>query len=126
MIEQTFAVALAAVAGFAALAHGAHDLWAATVVHLAAVFLAAAWVARGALVREASVSTRFSPPFLLIVGAFWLSWRGSVNPGESLLALQDWAPTCSSCSWPPRFEGRTKTRICSVRLRPPFFGWNWA
>ncbi len=90
MIEQTFAVALAAVAGFAALAHGAHDLWAATVVHLAAVFLAAAWVARGALVREASVSTRFAPPVLLIVGAFWLSWRGSVNPGESLLALKDW------------------------------------
>lgn len=76
---------------FCALANGGHDLWAATTVYLAVLGLGLA------LVFELCWSERASgifPDFLaslaVVAAAFTLSFRQSVHPEESWLALMDW------------------------------------
>ena len=86
-----FAVALALIVDFAALARGAHDLWAATAVYFALLGLAAAVFIRAAWTQESpGVSKDFAAPLAFIAFAMAVSFSRAVNPSESFLGLMDW------------------------------------
>jgi O-antigen ligase len=77
--------------GFAGLARGAHEIWAASLVYLCVFFYAAAFLARRSWPPPSrGVYADFSAPLLLLFAVFVLSRRGAVNPSESRLALLDW------------------------------------
>jgi O-antigen ligase len=85
------AVLLGAFVGFAALAGGAHDLWAATIVYASVVLLAAAVVVERSWPADGpGVAVDFGLPLTAVFLAFCLSYRQAVNPGESRMALMDW------------------------------------
>ncbi len=76
---------------FASLARAAHDLWAATFIHLfvlalvTAVLFSTCWRPRGP-----GFPSAFLLPAALMAAAFSLSYSGAVNPSESFHALMDW------------------------------------
>src|SRR5438309_8076883 len=76
---------------FAAMEQGAHDLWAATFVHLSILGLALGALLWSGLSRRApGFSISFAAPLGALALALGLSFSRSCNPGESLLALKDW------------------------------------
>ncbi len=87
--RRVLAIPLAALVVFCVLAGAAHDLWAATVVHVAALalFTALLWTSR-------KDGLKLTPPPLAasaaVAAAFFLSFLGSVHAEESRLALLDW------------------------------------
>lgn len=88
---RVFAVLLALLVVFGALARGAHDLWSATLVYTAALGLGAALAVRMCWPEGSpGLKTVFLAPALLLAAAFGLSYSQAVNPGESFLELMDW------------------------------------
>lgn len=88
---RVYAWALCVAASFAALASGAHDLWAATAVHLALLALGAVFVLRRCWPAGGpGVSRDFLLPLGAVAAAFTVSFARSVHPEESFLALADW------------------------------------
>lgn len=87
---RIYAGALGAIVVFGALAQGAHDLWAATLVHVAALATWAAlvlglcWPRRGP-----GIPARPLVPLAGVALVFALSFLQSVHPEESRLALTD-------------------------------------
>jgi len=88
--EKALPLALGVIVSFAALAHGAHDLWAAGLVYLAALACAVWTVVRGASEEGPGVFTAFLIPLFILIGVFACSFSRAVNPEESVLALADW------------------------------------
>ena len=89
--RRALAWTLTAVVIFSVLAGGAHDLWAATIVHLVvlAALIALLWASRregGGLELDPSLLTAMAG----VVAAFSLSYLGSARPEESRIALLDW------------------------------------
>ncbi|MBI5882298.1 MAG: O-antigen ligase family protein [Elusimicrobia bacterium] len=84
-------VFLGVVLSLAALAQGAHDLWAATAVYTVTLLWLGAGVLAAAWSREKDgLPLGAAAPLALVGGAMWLSWRQAVNPGDSLFGLMDW------------------------------------
>ncbi len=87
-----FAIVLAALLGFAVLADGAYDIWAATIVHgLVMVTAVCLLIIKGWGKNSPGLRLPLWPFALFVIAAFYASFRQAVNPGESLLALKDWA-----------------------------------
>ena len=86
-----FAVALALIIDFAALARGAHDVWAATAVFLALLAVVTAVFVRQAWRPQApGVTTDFALPMACVAAVMAASFGRSVNPSEAFLGLMDW------------------------------------
>jgi len=83
------AASLALLTVFCALARGAHDLWAATLVYWALLALAAACVARASL-RDEPLSREFVPALLAGAALLGLSALGAANPAAAVFACSDW------------------------------------
>ncbi|MBI5245207.1 MAG: O-antigen ligase family protein [Elusimicrobia bacterium] len=75
---------------FSALARGAHDLWAATLVYLAALAILAGLILRSAYSSGRDFPADFLAPIGGVAAAFSLSFFGSVHPAESRLGWMDW------------------------------------
>ncbi|MBI5623930.1 MAG: O-antigen ligase family protein [Elusimicrobia bacterium] len=72
-------------------AQGAHDLWASTAVYVAALLgLAATLLLSAWSTEDPGLPVASAPWAALVAAAMALSWRFSINPGESLLGLADW------------------------------------
>ncbi|MBI4422433.1 MAG: O-antigen ligase family protein [Elusimicrobia bacterium] len=84
------AVGLALLLDFAVVARGAHDLWAATAACLGVLVLALAAVG-GSWRRGAGLSFPLAPYLGAGLAAAFLSFLGSVNPGESFVRWLDLA-----------------------------------
>ncbi len=89
-VELAAAAGLGLLIGAAAIARGAHDVWAGTAALVAAWVLLAALLARDSWTGRGGLPLSLTAPSALLAAALWLSWRRSVNPGESLLGLRDW------------------------------------
>ena len=83
------AFTLASLTVFCALANGAHDLWAATIVYWAVLAALAAVVARASL-REEPLSRDFLPALLVLAAALALSACRAGNPAQAVFACTDW------------------------------------
>ncbi|MBV9079683.1 MAG: O-antigen ligase family protein [Elusimicrobia bacterium] len=94
-LPPAFAGALAVVVLFGALARGAHDLWAATVVHAALI----AWVVV-ALIWSAIRGPRLRFPLLFpacgVVAAWTLSALFAANRSDALFAVKDVVATLAA------------------------------
>lgn len=89
--NRLLASGLAAILFFAVAAKGAHDLWAATTVYIGVLALFCGFIIlRGWPEPPLGFSKAFIPPAMAVAASFSLSFWGSVNPGESFLALLDW------------------------------------
>jgi len=89
---RAFAWALSLLVVFCALASGAHDLWAATLAHLAALGLLASMLFKRCWGEDApGLSPKTLLAAAIVLGALTLSFLQSVHPEESRLALWDWA-----------------------------------
>lgn len=89
--ENIFSGILGILVLFAVLAHGAHDLWVATLIYVTAAALAVALILKRCWpVTGPGVSWPMVIPTLLLVGTFGLSYLFSVNPSESFMGLMDW------------------------------------
>jgi O-antigen ligase len=85
------AAALSALVCFATLAHGAHDLWAATAVYTALALCLAARIGWAAFISaEPGLPIKVLVPIGITAVTLTFSYWGSANPGESRLALLDW------------------------------------
>ena len=85
------AVALAVVLSFAAIARGAHDLWAATAVHVLILALTAVGLVLLTFVRgRLSLRLPFLGPIAVVAVAFTLSFQRAANPADAFLAWTDW------------------------------------
>jgi O-antigen ligase len=88
---RMLSVGLALLVDFAALARGAHDLWAATIVYIAFLCLAAAVVLKAAWSKDSpGVPIDFILPLGGVAAAMAFSFSRSFNPSESFLGLMDW------------------------------------
>jgi drug/metabolite transporter superfamily protein YnfA len=88
MPSLVISVLLGLLTAFAALARGAHDIWAATAVYIATFLLfALLWIMR---IREKEpLRYDFALPLALVIAAFALSSYQAINPGEAYLARMD-------------------------------------
>lgn len=76
---------------FAAIARGAHDLWAATLVYLAVAGLAVAYILVSSWGEDAiGFRVPLIIPALVLLSAVSVSFWNAVNAGESFLGLMDW------------------------------------
>jgi O-antigen ligase len=74
---------------FAALAKGAHDIWAGTLVYLAIFMLATVYVVLSALGRLEKIKLPMLTPLLVFFGAMALSFVRASNPSEAFLSLMN-------------------------------------
>lgn len=85
------AAVLAAVLCFAVLADGAHDLWASTLVYVAALGLAWAVLARRSWAADApGIDVSLAAPGLAAAAALALSWSRARHPGAAFQGAMDW------------------------------------
>ena len=91
-IFSTFlSLSLGLLVGFAALANGAHDIWAATLVYVGVLgFFIFILFVYGWSENSPGISLSFILPLLLVLISFFVSFHFSVNPSESYLAIMDW------------------------------------
>lgn len=89
--NMIFAGGLAILVDFAVLASGAYDLWAATLVHVVVAFLGLTILFVRCWGHEApGIRLPLWPLASLMLLAFAISFKNSINPSESFLALIDW------------------------------------
>ncbi len=89
--SRPFVYSLSTLLCFAALAKGAHDLWAATLVYLCGlVVLTALLIRRTWSESSEGFQIVFPLPLLGILAALTLSFARSIHPSESYLGLMDW------------------------------------
>lgn len=88
--QRVLASAIASILLFSALAKGAHDLWAATLVYLFLAALAAALFLLSATGRIDGLRWPLPVPLALLLAAFTISFLNASNPSESFLGWMDW------------------------------------
>ncbi|MFH2204358.1 MAG: O-antigen ligase family protein [Elusimicrobiota bacterium] len=97
--DEMFALLLALLLSCAALARGAHDVWAATIVYIAVLALAAglllvsAWSSRSRGLR-----VDFAPHLGVLALIWTLTFLHAVRPGEAYLRWLDWL-SCMALFW---------------------------
>ncbi len=90
-MNNVLAALLGGVVAFSALAHGAHDIWAATLVYLAVLLLSSSFlILHAARPRSPGIHIDLAFPAGVVLVAFALSFLKSAHPSESLLELLDW------------------------------------
>lgn len=75
---------------FAVLAHGAQDLWAATVVYAMVLLITVIFLFIQSEPGQPGLSFQGLLTSLLVLVAFYYSYRTSIRPEESYLELTDW------------------------------------
>src|SRR5262245_41380592 len=88
--QRIMAAAVALLIVFAALAQGAHDLWAATLVYLTVLVLLLALLSQAARPSSDGLRWPLAAPALAVIAATAVSFSLSSNPSESYLGFTDW------------------------------------
>lgn len=89
--DEAFAWALSALLCFATFANGAYDLWAATIVYLAAIALTGAFVVRAAWGRDGDgLDLSLLPLLGLCASVFGVSTLRAGNPAAAFQGYSDW------------------------------------
>lgn len=112
---------LALLTVFCALANGAHDLWAATLVYWTVLAAVTAVVAR-ASVRKEPLSRDFLLALLAVAAPFALSaWRAG-NPALALFACTDWL-AAAAVFWLSlqAFRSEKSVRLFTAMVAPLFW-----